>query len=158
MTTTDAFSIRDVILAVLGESPSPDPKAAVDGVLDRIPDHQLRPCLAQLLRPYVRTMSGRERRSHRPGPTGRPSGRWADVAEFSNNIRTWRVPIGDDDWKFLGDLTSEDCDRIAEMYGDLAAANGRRADAYTLLAKAIVDEQAARAGDLPDQLLAEIFA
>lgn len=159
MTTTSEFNLRAVIRQVLAGSPNPDPKALADEVAARIPAEEVGACLRTLLRPYIRVLSSGERRPDRDSKesAGERSSRWSDVAEFSNSIRTWRVPIGDDDWKFLGDLTAADCERIAEMYGDLAAANERRAKSYQLLADTMEAAAVQTAGELADDQLSEIF-
>lgn len=157
-----AFNLRQTVRMVLDESSNPDPKALADEVLDLIPPDEERACLLVLLRSYIRNVSNgqRTRRYEQPTPPdgSQPrSSRWADTARFSHQIRVWRVFITLDDWKFLGDLTSDDCLGVARMYGDLAAANEKRAKQYQVLCEAIVEAGVATAGELADELLMDIF-
>ena len=152
------FDLWGLIRQALRASRSPDPYAVLDTVEQAIPDEELRTCVRLMLPDAIQQISKNLRRAYaETDPKVGPSHGWRAVREASHEIRTWRIPLAKGR-KYLADLTVEDVRQVAEAYRGRAAANESWAKRYDRLAEVMEEAEAETAGDLPDEVLAEVLS
>lgn len=153
--TIKGFDLKDETCKRLKISTDPDPKAIVPALVAAIPDDQLRPVLELVLPEYVLAVNRTLRKSPTPRDNGRQS-KQSLIKTLADAIRDRREVFGDD-WKYLRHLSMGDVQVIISGYIRRAAANEQEAKRYTRLLNAMQTAKVATAGDLPDELLIEIF-
>lgn len=90
-----------------------------------------------------------------PRPEDGPT-RWQAAAAHYKAILGERMATADG-WKFLRDFTADDADAAAERRRDIASRNLSRADQLTRAADEVRQHGVPTIGDLPDDVLKELF-
>lgn len=159
------FILWDEMYRALDASEDPDPKTVIPGLAVAImkrPRDEIRLILEQLLVHPVLNLNGRMRRSAGKDKSGGASGNGGrskrdGIALLADQIRDRREVLGDGDWKHLRHLAIGDVQLIINAYANRAAANQLEEKRYTRLHNAMQTAKVATAGDLPDELLVELF-
>jgi hypothetical protein len=128
----------------------PDPHVIARRLLPRIPAEERDAILASLLVERV-TLLMRSQRSDNlaPGQTSSETQgeRAGGKSRWERHAPRLRYPTADG-WKFRGDLTAEDCDRLADNYEARAAANAAAGAEFRALAERLRAAGAQRVADL----------
>lgn len=91
-------------------------------------------------------------------PAGVGGNRWDGIAAVYKRMLDQRVAVEDGEWKFLRDFTADDCAAAELRRRDNAARNLARAEVFGALAAALTEHDRPTVGDLPDDVLEELFA
>ncbi len=135
-----SFDLHEAVAAAVEASESPDPYVIAREV--KIPLKELRGVVDQLL-PLVVKERIRAGRTTAQAPV---SAKWKDVREATTSDK-WSY-FTEDGWKFLADLTADDCRFIAEQYEGRAAANEAQAKHFHALADQLEREGVDTLGEL----------
>jgi hypothetical protein len=155
------FSLRALIREQLETSPDPHVVAAL--VLKRIPEGELRGCLAQCLHMLVmeenrRGAGGLVVVAASGGHGDGRSRRWAGAASTFRQLRKAFAVDGNGEWKRLADMTPEDCEVAALLREVHAEREIRVAKQLRHLAALARQHKATVIGGLPAEVLDEALS
>lgn len=144
--------LRQIIVETLDESDSPDPHVVAEDVLNRIGPRDVRAALADLLADEVRRVI-HQQRGTAPLPAPPESNGKRDLGEMARDPWRHRQWVPGSGWKFLGDLTADDCDAVADHYEVLAEANAAQARRWRTRARWLRTQEAVVLRDLGAEVL-----
>lgn len=171
--STETFSLRNLIRSVADESELTDPTALAEEVARRVPKARIQECFVEMLRPYVHGVIVRNRQFNPPPvleetPTAgdaKPKAKAARSAKVAAIREWWRdvlrerlhIGSGPEAWVFLGDAASDQLRFAATERRDLAALNVQNAERLEKLAALVEEHDVSSANELPADVLAEFF-
>lgn len=159
-----SFDLSEAIDAQVARTRKPNPARIATKVANAVPEHELRPLLAKLLRQAVTHRMSRDRNYPARVLTGEGQGD-ADTHATSaprsarwERVRDWRTQpvciIGDDGetWKQVRDCTRDDIARLVATNERLAATHRENAERWRRVLALMVEHGAETVGDLPDEI------
>lgn len=159
-------SLRALVVEELNQSRSPDPAQVALEILERVPEELVFDYFKETMTAFVRQVASLERsKQQRTSSFGHPrvvSGqgrsRDATIREYWRTQLRQRYPSGRGTWKFLEDFTASDLNYAIHQRELHAARTQHEADRLRKLREALDEHSAGLVRDLPDEVLAQIWA
>lgn len=150
--------VKTLATEVIRNSEHSDPTLLAKELMEAIPDENTYEAMEQMARHYMQYAIGVERyRIHKKMPSIGNS-KASAVRERWNEILTIREYLpGSDEWIQLGNATQPQLLAMAELRHQKAAANIARAEAYEMLASALLEHDVTTVADLPTDALEAAF-
>ena len=157
---TKGYDVRAEIREALADHSSPDPHVIAAKLAENIPTAALPDVVALALPWLVRYQIAHDRRgATRRGEEQRHMTTSGKAAALASNILLLRLYVSKKvGWRFLTELTPDDCDTIAAQYTTRADENHVYAAAYSKLAATVRRQRGAKVvGDLSENKIQEIL-
>lgn len=158
--STEDFDLRTNVRKVIEESSLRGPQEIAAKVAENVPQKYLRKALATSLVEFVRQELQKARRPLSPvsRPRSNPSAKVAAIREGWRKTLAGQFHVGSGRWEVLANCGYDEVMFLAGERFEHARRTNAAGQMFEELAEAIQAHGVGRAGDLPEQVLADILS